>query len=163
MAQIEYIDVMHRFSEKKIQHVIIGGFAAIAHGVVRVTMDLDLVITLDRKDLLSAWEVLHELGFMIRQPIRKEEFIDPDKLISLAREKDAKAISFIHSKQPYLVVDLLIENQFQMADKDIVWLNLFGRKCPVASIEKLLKLKKMAGRPKDLEDIRELKKIKKGK
>ena len=40
-------------------------------------------------------------------------------------------------------------------------MNLFGVDCYVVSIEKLIRLKTLAGREKDLEDIRELKKLSK--
>ncbi len=57
-------------------------------------MDLDLAISLNKEDLSAAWDVLKELGFIIRQPIRKEEFTDPERLLSLAKEKDEKAFDF---------------------------------------------------------------------
>lgn len=141
--------------------MIIGGFAAVAHGVVRVTMDLDLAILLNEKNLSQIWKVLKKLGFVIRQPISESLFIQPKELLRLSDEKGMKAISFYHKKQQYLVIDILFDKEFQFADKDIVMMNLFGMKCPILSIEKLIALKKNAGRKKDLEDIDELSKIKK--
>lgn len=159
--EIDYRDILKKFVEEKVRFAVIGGFAAVAHGVVRVTMDLDLAITLKAEDLRKTWEVLDGMGFRIRQPIAKEVFIDPEKLTAITEEKNAKAISFIHSSKAYLVVDILFNKDFQFSDKDIVFMNLFGCKCPVVGIDKLVQLKLKAGRKKDLEDVRELKKIEK--
>ena len=40
-------------------------------------------------------------------------------------------------------------------------LSFIGFRCPVIAVKKLIELKKRSGRKKDLEDIRELKKVKK--
>ena len=158
---IDYKDILQKFIQNKINFVLIGGFAAIAYGVVRVTMDLDLVLSISQTDLIKAWKTLKKLGFQCRQPITEKDFTNPKKLTSLIVKKNAKAISFYHKNQQYLVVDLLFDKGLNLSDKDIVKLPLFGCICPVISIDKLIELKKNAGRPKDLEDIRELKKIRK--
>lgn len=163
MNPIEYTHVIRRFCEKKIKFVVVGGFAAIAHGVVRVTMDLDLAISLKKDDLSLAWDVLNELGFKVRQPILREDFTNPKRLNDLMEEKNAQAISFIHGKQSYLVIDILFNEALKISDKHITWIDLFGFTCPILKIDKLIELKNEAGRPKDVEDIRELKKIKKKK
>jgi len=163
MNPIEYTHLIKKFCEEKIKFVVIGGFAAIAHGVVRVTMDLDLAISLKKEDLSHAWDILNALGFKIRQPILQKDFIDPKKLSTLMKKKGARAISFIHTKQSYLVVDILFNEPLKISADDITWINLFGFRCPILKIDKLIKLKKEAGRPKDTEDIRELKKIKEKK
>lgn len=154
--KIDYRDILKAFSSQGIDYVIVGGFACIAHGVVRVTMDLDLAIHVTPRDLKSTWEVLSGLGFICRQPIRQNEFQDPETLKKLGNEKGANAISFFHERQPYLVVDILFTQDFQFSPDQVVRLELFGVSCPVATIERLVELKKVAGRPKDLEDIREL-------
>ena len=158
---LDYSDILKSFIKEKIEFTVIGGFAAVAHGVVRVTMDLDLALILNATNLEKTWSLCEKMGFIIRQPLSKEQFIDPKKLKEIADEKDAKAISFIHKKQNYLVIDILFNQEFQFSDKDIVDLNLFGVKCPVLGVEKLIELKLAAGIEKDLEDVRELKKIKK--
>lgn len=161
MPTVDYRTILKTFCKERIRFVVVGGFAAIAHGVVRVTMDLDLVIFLQKKELEKAWQTLKELGFKPRQPIREIEFKDPKILARLAREKNMKAMTFFHEKEHFLVIDLLFGKEFEFSKKDIIRLPLFGFLCPVAKVEKLITLKKRAGREKDLEDIRELKKIKK--
>lgn len=158
---LDYGDVLKTLVNKNIDFTVVGGFAAVARGVVRVTMDLDLVVSLQGDGLLKIWEVLSELGFLPRQPITKAEFVDPKTLRSFARNKGAKAISFYHEKQPYLVVDILFSDEFKFKREDVDLVQLFGIRCKVANAKKLIALKRAAGREKDLEDIRELKKIEK--
>ena len=158
---INYKNILQKFVDSKMNFVVVGGFAVVAHGAVRITMDLDLVIALQNQDLEKAWNVLSELGFTCRQPITKSIFIDAKKLSKIIHEKNAKAISFYQSKQEYLVVDLLFREDLRVEDQHIVKIDLFGIKCPVISVDKLIQLKKEAGRPKDVEDVKALEKIKK--
>lgn len=156
---LDYRDILESFVGAKIKFCVIGGFAAVAHGVVRVTMDLDLAISMTRRDLEKSWDVLSKLGFLPRQPLTREIFADPDRLKLATEAKGAKAISFFHERQPYLIVDMLFSEEFQIPDSERVSLELFGVSCSVASVDKLIALKTLAGRAKDQEDIRELRKL----
>jgi hypothetical protein len=40
----QYQDVFKSFQEHKVRYVVIGGIAAILHGVPRTTVDLDILI-----------------------------------------------------------------------------------------------------------------------
>lgn len=159
MTKIDYRDVLSALVDEKVPFVLVGGFAAVVHGVVRVTMDLDIAIALNSRALESCWDVLTKLGFQLRQPIPRKSFSDPDYLIELEKTKNMKAVSFYHSNQPYLIVDILFGKEFSFSDKDIVEIELFGVLCPVVSKEKLIELKKIAGRAKDLEDAHALEEL----
>ena len=117
-ARIDYTSVLRAFVDQGIDFAVAGGFAVVAHGPIRVTMDLDL---------------------------------------ALADEKGMKAASFFHEKQPFLVVDLLFTEEFRFTKKNIEYIPLFGIECPVLDIPTLIKLKTIAGREKDLDDINALK------
>jgi hypothetical protein len=158
MLLLTYKDILQQFTRSKINFCVIGGFAAVAHGVVRVTMDLDLAILTVPKNLSASWDLLNKLGFECRIPITKNQFQDPNFLESASIEKGLKAVSFFHRDTPFIVVDLLFTKEFQFTKKDIVLMDLFDVSVPVISLKNLIGLKKLAGRPKDLEDIRELKK-----
>ena len=158
-AMIDYSNILKAFVEEKIDFTVVGGFAVLAHGVIRITMDLDLAISTKPEELKMTWGVLERLGFVPRQPISKSQFIDPAVLLDLSESKNLKAVSFYHQQQPYLVVDLLFTKEFQLNSNEKMSMDLFGVSCQVATIEKLIQLKTMAGRDKDLEDIRELSKI----
>jgi hypothetical protein len=158
-APIDYSDILRAFVQSGIRFCLVGGFAAIAHGVVRVTMDLDLAISTAPENLEKSWDVLAKLGFSPRQPLTKKLFADLAWLRAATEEKGAKAISFFHDRQSYLIVDLLFSEEFQIEPRDQALLELFEVQCPVVTVEKLIELKTLASRPKDLEDIRELKRL----
>jgi hypothetical protein len=155
--RIDYTTVLRAFVEKDIDFAVAGGFAVVAHGAVRVTMDLDLALALTTQDLQKSWNTLKELGFRCKLPITAAQFSDPKKLTALAVEKNMKAVSFFHEKQPFLVVDLLFTEEFRFTESDIERMPLFGVDCPVLNKKTLIKLKTAAGRDKDLDDIRALK------
>ena len=41
-APLAAVSLLHDLHEAGVDHVVIGGFAVIAHGVVRTTTDLDI-------------------------------------------------------------------------------------------------------------------------
>jgi predicted nucleotidyltransferase len=155
---MDYLKVLKLLLERKVKFAVAGGFALIAHGVIRVTMDLDLIVTMDSKELEKAWDTLASIGFLPRQPLKKEQVTDLDSLKKISKEKNMIAFSFYHQEDNFVVVDLLIGDEFSLSDKNIEMLVLFGTKCPVITRDKLIELKQNAGREKDLEDIRALKK-----
>jgi hypothetical protein len=53
-----------------------GGFAVVAHGYGRMTYDIDLVLQLDRENILRAFGVFDELGYVPRVPVTAVQFAD---------------------------------------------------------------------------------------
>jgi hypothetical protein len=89
---LDYSDILKAFQKKGIDFTIIGGFAAVAHGVVRVTMDLDLVIALEKSSLEKTWETLTEMGFLPRQPLKKSQFSSPQQLLVIKDLEDVREL-----------------------------------------------------------------------
>ncbi|MBI4041894.1 MAG: hypothetical protein HY391_00295 [Deltaproteobacteria bacterium] len=160
---LTYSDVLRAFSSSQIRYAIVGGFAVVAHGAMRLTMDLDLAITLNTHDLKKAWEILKQLDFKIQQPVLKSDFVNPTRLKQIAQEKHARALTFYHAKQPYLVIDLMIDENAELKDEEIVEMFFLGVRCPIITLKKLIELKAKSDREKDLADARSLRKIKKSK
>ena len=46
-----YLEVFRALEEHKVRYLLVGGLAMNLHGVPRMTMDIDLVIALDIKNL----------------------------------------------------------------------------------------------------------------
>lgn len=67
-----------------------------------------------------------------------------------------RALSWIHGSQPFLVVDILIGVPFLWSDDLVQRESLLGIEAPVLQKGELIRLKKIAGRPKDLVDVKEL-------
>lgn len=153
---MDYTDILKSLSERQIKFAVAGGFACLAHGVVRVTMDLDLVVEVSDDNLGLLWETLTGLGFMLQQPIPRSQATSAEALQRLSEEKGMRALSWIHGSQPFLVVDILVGPPFRWSEDLVREESLLGIKAPVLQKTELIRLKRAAGRPKDLVDVEEL-------
>lgn len=156
---VDYAEVLRAFAERGIRFAVAGGFACLAHGVVRVTMDLDLVVEVEDGNLTALWEALRSLGFFPQQPISRADATSSAALRRLSREKGMEALSWVHESQPFLIVDLLVGESFRWSPDLFQAISLFGVTVPVVRSEELIRLKKQAGREKDLIDVRELERL----
>jgi hypothetical protein len=156
---MDYADVLRTLVTAGARFAVAGGFASLAHGVVRVTMDMDLVVDLKDDNLTLLWDTLTELGFLPQQPIPKASAVSAERLLKVAGEKGMRAFSWSHGSQPFLVVDLLLGPPFHWNEDLFEKIGIFGVKVPVLRKDELIRLKRLAGRDKDLADVRELEKL----
>jgi len=133
----------------------------VLHGHPRFTADLDLVLALDAANLRDALRALGELGYAPRAPVAAHEFADPRRRAEWARDKGMTVFSLSSPTHPTTEVDLFIEEPFPFEDaySRAVWADLGDTRVPVASIADLVAMKRRAGRPQDLEDVRCLEEI----
>lgn len=132
--------------EHKVDFVIIGASAFPVHGYVRATLDMDIFIRPHKENAERTLAALREFGYDLTD-ITLTDLLAKKLLIrQYAVQTDihpfVKGISFDH-----------------------VWKNKVKAKfgsTPVffASLDDLITMKKAAGRTKDLEDIKFLKKLK---
>jgi hypothetical protein len=156
---VDYTDVLQALTSSGARFAVAGGFACLAHGVVRVTLDLDLVVEMSDQNLLRLWDTLQGLGFVTQQPLRKQQGVSAQRLAALALEKNMQALSWVHSTHPFVIVDLLVGAGFSNSLAACQEVDLFGIKVPVLRREELIRLKRAAGREKDLVDVRELERL----
>lgn len=155
----DYAEVLSDLLERRIRFAVAGGFACLAHGVVRVTMDLDLVVEVGDQNLNALWETLRGLGFILQKTIPRAIATSAAELRRVSREKGMEALSWVHESQPFLIVDLLVGASFSWSAEIVQSVPLFGMEVPVLRPEELIRLKKLAGREKDLIDVRELERL----
>lgn len=156
---MDYADILKALASTDARFAVAGGFASLAHGVVRVTMDLDLVVDVQDDNLTLLWDTLAGLGFSPQQPIPRESAVSAEALLTIAGEKGMRAFSWSHGTQPFLVVDLLVGPPFQWNEDVLERVGIFGVEVLVLRKEELIRLKRFAGRDKDLADVRELEKL----
>jgi hypothetical protein len=156
---MDYAEVLQVLSSRGARFAVAGGFACLAHGVVRVTLDLDLLVEVSDDNLTRLWEALSDLGFATQQPIAKVDAVSAKTLTRLARDKGMQALSWVHGTHPFVIVDLLVGDGFRWSAALIEEVQLFGLKVPVLRREELIRLKRAAGREKDLVDVRELERL----
>ena len=57
------------FNNKSLKYAIAGGFAVALHGAVRGTVDVDLVLDLEEKNLNLCESILKSMGFVSKIPV----------------------------------------------------------------------------------------------
>ena len=147
-------ELLRRLAASEIDYVVIGGFAVIAHGVIRATDDLDIVPSPDRENLGRLAALLGDLearplgvdaDLLDRQPT------DPSVLAQGGSLQLETALGRLDLRQclPWLPA-------YAELARDALKVELRGMVIPVCSLEHLRAMKRAAGGPRDLEDLREL-------
>lgn len=145
-------EINDAFQKANLKYAIVGGYALALHGLVRATMDVDLVLSLKQEDYELAEKSLKSIDLQSRLPIRAQDIIKMRK--EYIENRNLIAWSFVDYKNPSRQVDILITKDLRKMD--IVNISVAGRKIPIASLQELLKMKKEAGRPQDLIDIKNI-------
>ncbi|MEN8263260.1 MAG: hypothetical protein ABFR82_07340 [Nitrospirota bacterium] len=156
-----YEEIFKLLNKKRINYVVVGGVAFVLHGIVRLTADLDLMISLDRKNVAKFVGVMKEFGYKPKLPVKPEELMDRDKREVWLKERNMKVFSYYSPKQPLSLIDVFIYEPilFDELKANAVKIKSGNISIPVASADDLIKLKKISGRRQDMEDIKALKKI----
>lgn len=132
-----------------------GGFAVVIHGAVRGTVDIDVLTSLNKKNLEKIENVLNKLGLQSRIPVSASEVFQFRE--EYIKNKNLIAWSFVDPKNPVNVVDVLITEDLAAYENEKIPLKDFNVK--VISKKSLIKMKKKSGRPQDLEDVKALERI----
>ncbi len=153
-----FLDIFGKFNDKGLDYVVIGGVALVMHGVVRLTADLDLMVSLDRDNLGKLLAAMAELGYRPRIPEPPEALLDPDRRKFWQEEKNMEVFSFYSPDQPLALLDIMIHEpiSYQRLKSNAVLMAVGTSLVPVASIADMIELKKISGRTQDLEDIKAL-------
>src|SRR3989338_5519461 len=101
-----YQEVFEALNKAKINYLVCGGAAVVLFGSPRLTADLDLIVSLEKENLENLYNVLTKLGYALKIPIKKDDFINKETLQRLAKEKNMKVISFYNLKDPFEVIDI---------------------------------------------------------
>ena len=148
----DFRGLLRALYEAKVEFIVVGGAAATGHGSVRLTLDLDVVYrrTSENHRKLVASLRAHApylRGAPAGLPFRFDE------------ETLERGLNFTLTTS-LGELDLLGEITGGGTYEDLlphcVVLKLFGFGCHVLGLEKLIHVKRAAGRPKDLEAIAEL-------
>lgn len=143
-----------------VRYLIAGGLAVVAHGYVRFTADVDLIVDLEAANVRRAMTTLASLGYRPRAPVEVDEFADPAKRAQWVREKGLMVFSLYSAEHPATEVDLFVESplDFEQAYRAAVRMEVAtGVSATFIGLSDLLRLKQQAGRAQDLLDIDKLK------
>ena len=156
-----YADLFQALADRDLRFVVVGGVAVNLHGYSRFTNDIDLVIDLEPQHALRFVRALLERGLQPLLPVNAEEFADPAIRDSWVTDRNLEVFSMHDPTNPLLVVDLFARPPIEF---DLLWARavrarIANAEIPIAAIEDLVRMKELAGRPKDEDDIRHLLRI----
>lgn len=141
-----------------VRFVVVGGVAVVLHGYARLTADLDIVVDLAPGPASRAVGALSGLGLRPAMPVDPTSFADPTTRASWITEKGMRVFAMRDPTNVLLQVDLFVEEPIPF---DELWersqvAELGERRVHVASIPDLIRMKELADRPIDREDIARL-------
>jgi hypothetical protein len=141
MTPIEYCDVFEALERFHVPYVVVSGAAVVLHGHMRPVFDLDIVISPKAEEQDRALAVLIHAGFVPSIPV-------PLHMLTVLRMFD----------QTQRELDLFVRYHIPF---DELWANselkqLGDQTARVASLEHLLRAKRITGRPHDLLDVEAL-------
>ena len=135
-----------------VRFILVGGAAAVAHGSSRLTNDLDIVYERSTENIRRIIDTLDPYQPYLRGAPPGLPFRWETKTL-------AAGLNFTLTTS-LGNIDLLGEiaggGKFETLIDESSAIEIFGVSCLCVSLEKLIQLKRAAGRPKDLEVIAEL-------
>jgi predicted nucleotidyltransferase len=152
-------ELLRALSQNKVEVILVGGMAATAHGSPRLTEDIDFVYRRTSENIVRLVETLapyspYPRGAPPGLPFRWDK-------VTLSRGLN---FTLTTSLGP---IDLFGEitggGGYEELQPQSIRLSLFGTEVDCLDLEPLIKVKRAAGRPKDLEALAELEAIREEK
>jgi predicted nucleotidyltransferase len=145
-----------------VRYLIVGGLAVNAHGYLRATRDLDLVIQLEATNIRRGLESLFEIGYRLAIPVSAEDFADAAKRESWRAEKEMIVLKLWSDDHRRTPIDIFVYEPFNF-DAEFENSSLHevghGKSARIVPRETLIQMKAEAGRGQDLVDIEELRRV----
>lgn len=165
MESISLDAIFRALSDAHVNYLLVGGLAVVAHGYVRTTADIDLVIGLVKENIIRGLNALVSIGYRMAVPVTPEQFADPHNREAWRRDKGMLVLKMRSDEHRRTPIDIFVYEPFDLNEellraKVVKWSDSLS--VPVVSLERLLLMKQEAGRPQDLADIAELEKIRHG-
>jgi hypothetical protein len=154
--------VVAALNAAEVRYLIVGGLAVNAHGYLRATRVLDLVIQLESANLRRGLECLFEIGYRLAIPVSVEDFADASKREAWRVEKGMIVLKLWSDDHRRTPLDVFVYEPFDFSEEfEKAYLSelqpgIFAR---IVSLEALIEMKLVAGRPHDLMDIEELRRV----
>ena len=142
-----------------VRYLVAGGLAVNAHGYLRFTHDVDLVIQLRPDNIIPAFRALASLGYQPRVPVTAEQFADEAQRRQWIGEKGMMVLNFhsdVHRETPldvFVTEPFDFDREHEAAPNQELAPGSFVR---FVSIPALIAMKEVAGRPRDVDDIQHL-------
>lgn len=147
--------LLNRLTEHKVEFVVVGGFAAFAHGVSLLTEDIDICCRFSPENLMRLQKALADLHPMHR--------MTPSGIPLKLTPQQCEGLKNLYLRTDYGQLDCIGSvtgvGEFDAVKKESVTIKLPSGACRILGIDALIRSKQAMGRPRDKEAVLQLKAI----
>ena len=147
--------LLDRLIRHGIEFVVVGGFAAVAHGVTLLTQDIDICCPFTPDNLLRLQDALLDLRPVHRMPRERP----PLRLVAASAAEFRNLYLETDWGQLDCLGEILGVGGYEQALEQSVEVQLTGGPCRILAIDALIRAKQAMGRDKDRETIIQLRAI----
>jgi hypothetical protein len=154
--------IVSALNAARVDYLIVGGLAVNAHGFVRLTRDVDLVLRLTAENAARGLQTLLAIGYQMSIPEKPEAFADEATRARWREEKQMIVLKLWSDEHRRTPIDIFVYEPFPFSEELARAMRLEispGVSAPVVALSTLLEMKRAAGRPQDLIDIEELERM----
>ena len=142
-----YVEFIGLLNAREVRYLIVGGYAVNLYGYPRYTGDIDIWLWLDPANVARAIACVNDFGFAALG-IEPADLAGPNKVLQLGYEP--------------VRIDLLTTVDgvdFDACYARRITVELGSADAPFLSLDDLLRAKAATGRPQDLADVAQLRKL----
>ena len=110
LADVEAI--LRALNDAEVRYLIVGGLAVVAHGYVRYTADVDIVLDLKSENALRAIKALEAIGYRPLAPVDAADFADAEMRKTWHEEKGMLVFQMLNENRPETRLDLFVTEPF---------------------------------------------------
>ena len=160
-GNLDPTDIFAALNAARITYLVVGGIAVVLYGVNRLTWDVDLAVELTAENLGSLETILKRIGFSRRIPAPIQGLADPKVRKQWTEQKGMKVYSFMEQHPPGRIIDVMVKplRNFRAVYARRVTVTIQGIKVPLIPVDLLAQMKREAGRPEDLLDLKALREL----
>ena len=152
--------LLRRLTAAGVRYVVVGGFAVIAHGVIRATKDLDICPEPERNNLERLARLLHDLHATQAETgdfLPEELPYDPTRPDDLTAGGNFRLLTDLGELDVMQWISGIdAELAYTVLGPQAIEVDWHGIPIQVASLDHLRAMKQAAGRPRDLLDLADL-------
>jgi hypothetical protein len=142
-------------ADRGVRYAVVGGYAVALHGAVRGTVDVDIAVGWNLKNLENAELAMGDIGLQSRLPITAADVFQFRN--EYVENRNLTAWNFFNSGDQSQQVDIIIT--YDLKGKRTKRVETFEGPVIILGKSDLMKMKTQSGRPQDKEDVLALKEI----
>jgi hypothetical protein len=148
-------------NKESVKYLVAGGIAVNLYGIERATADIDIVLKVDKENLLKFVKVAKKLGLKPKLPLALDDLLDEEKKKSWIVDKNMVVFSLYDAKNPFFLLDIFVEEPFNFDEvyEERKRIEFEQTIIPLVPIKTLIAMKEKSDRPQDKADAFYLKKI----